>query len=352
MRSISWTHIPLSGIAPSVLDRSSHSLVVVGHKAYLFGGENVPRTPVDEELYIIDLNDGSTTTSRSTTRPSPRVGSFLTAHGDALYLWGGRESRDMTPCDASLWVYDIAADEWTRREAAGEVPEQRSYHCMAVAGERLFLHAGCPAKGRLDTVHSLPIPPSSSAHWTSHPSAPSPGRGGTVLCPLTIPSSGPSRRPVLVRFGGFAGYELGDTLDIYDPTTAQWTSTSVPGPEARSVHALVPYTSSTDPHLVALMLFGERDPAPVELGHNGAGKFHEDVWALRYLPPAEGAGEGEDVARGFSFVRIPAEGNTPEPRGWFGAGVWREGERERAVVLGGLNGKNERLGDLWIAEVK
>jgi hypothetical protein len=53
---LSWTRVPLSGVKSPILDRSSHSLAVVGNKAYLFGGENVPRTPVDDELYIIDLN--------------------------------------------------------------------------------------------------------------------------------------------------------------------------------------------------------------------------------------------------------------------------------------------------------
>jgi hypothetical protein len=88
------------------------------------------------------------------------------------------------------------------------------------------------------------------------------------------------------------------------------------------------------------MFFGERDPAPVELGHNGAGKFHDDVWGLRYGPSGS-----------FSFEKVVAKGDTPEARGWFDAGTWREGSRERAVVYGGLNGKNERLGDLWVAEV-
>lgn len=52
MPDINWTKLPLS----TALDRSSQSLVVVGSKAYLFGGENVTRTPVDDVLYIIDLN--------------------------------------------------------------------------------------------------------------------------------------------------------------------------------------------------------------------------------------------------------------------------------------------------------
>lgn len=44
----------------------------------------------------------------------------------------------MTPCDAALWVYDIASDEWRRVDPQGDRPEERSYHCMAVTGDRLF----------------------------------------------------------------------------------------------------------------------------------------------------------------------------------------------------------------------
>lgn len=51
MPAIHWTHLPLA----TTLARSSHALAVTGSKAYLFGGENVPRTPVDDVLYIIDL---------------------------------------------------------------------------------------------------------------------------------------------------------------------------------------------------------------------------------------------------------------------------------------------------------
>lgn len=53
---LSWRKAAIAGVQSPVLDRSSHSLAVVGNKVYLFGGENVPRTPVDDELYIIDLN--------------------------------------------------------------------------------------------------------------------------------------------------------------------------------------------------------------------------------------------------------------------------------------------------------
>lgn len=44
----------------------------------------------------------------------------------------------MTPCDASLWTYHIPSDEWKQLPAEGDVPEERSYHCMAVSGDNLY----------------------------------------------------------------------------------------------------------------------------------------------------------------------------------------------------------------------
>jgi hypothetical protein len=58
MPSITWKRLAVPSDASSAvaLKRSSNSLAIVGDKAYLFGGEAVPRTPVDDELYVIDLS--------------------------------------------------------------------------------------------------------------------------------------------------------------------------------------------------------------------------------------------------------------------------------------------------------
>jgi hypothetical protein len=71
----------------------------------------------------------------------------MVASGSKLFLWGGRESKEMTPCNSDLWVYDTAANEptWeclpTDKNGGGgnciEV-EERSYHAMAVSDERLY----------------------------------------------------------------------------------------------------------------------------------------------------------------------------------------------------------------------
>jgi hypothetical protein len=184
---------------------------------------------------------------------------------------------------------------------------------------------------------------SRSPSWKSLSSAPDPPRGGTVLAPFS------SR--YLLRFGGFSGYEIGGNLDVYDTQLEKWSSYDLSKngevPKARSVHALIPVnlTGKGLERVIALLLFGELDPAPVELGHDGAGKFSNDVWAL--VCP-----NGSDPERfeNFHWLRVSGdgEGEWPEARGWFGASAWADG---KVIVVGGLNGRNERLGDSWILEV-
>ena len=174
--------------------------------------------------------------------------------------------------------------------------------------------------------------------WRTLASAPEPARGGTVLA--SIPTVGFSGS--LVRFGGFAGHELGGPLDVYDIAKNAWTSVTPAGPDAppaRSVHTLLGVPKKKGSDLVAVMFGGERDPAPAELGHDGAGFFRSDVWGLKYGANGEWIWEK-------AFVE---DGNAPRERGWFAADVTENGE---VVVHGGLNEKNERMGDAWVLIVE
>ncbi|KAF7318475.1 Kelch repeat containing protein [Mycena chlorophos] len=367
-----WSQLRLpASPASEALQRSSNSVAVVGKQLYVFGGERLPRQPVDDELWVVDLEDGSISAAPTQDkRPSPRVGAAIAYDSrpgnEALYVWGGRESQDMTPCDLTLWKYAPKERKWesvATAEAANAdtAVEGRSYHAMCLAAGELYLHAGCPAKGRLASLHSLALDKSST--WTDLPSSPAPARGGTVLTPITLPSNG---ELLLVRYGGFAGYELGGTLDYFSPSSGTWSSIKMPGeefsqghPGARSVHALVPVNppiALPEGHVVAIMLFGERGPAPAHLGHLGAGTFHRDAWALLAAPSAGGSSGANP--HGFKWVEIQQEakdnshgdGKMPAARGWFGAD-WSS-ELGKVVVQGGLDDSNERLGDVWIGEVK
>ncbi|KAJ7756646.1 galactose oxidase [Mycena metata] len=378
MMRLIWSQLPLKSTvdaAVHALKRSSNSLVVVGDKAYVYGGEQTPRVPVDNKLWVIGLEDGSVSPApTSTLRPSARVGACLTYKPEtaSLYLWGGRESKDMTPCNSDLWTYGLVSGEWQKSAIAAGVSDEdnvegRSYHAMCIAAHNLYLHAGCPAQGRLATLHSVSLSSSSLSApptWSPLFAGPGPGRGGTVLCPITVPGS---PEPLLVRYGGFAGHELGGTLDYFSPARRTWGSIALPGSEgsdpghplARSVHALVPVSPPVDApapghgHVVAIMLFGERGPAPVHLGHMGAGQFHRDAWALMCTPSAVSAAN----EHGFLFAELKQEGEgedggVPEARGWFAAD-WAQGiHGGRVVVQGGLNDENNRLGDVWLGKIE
>jgi Galactose oxidase, central domain len=276
-----------------------------------------------------------------------RVGAAAAVIKDVIYIWGGRGGKDMAPLHngSNIHAFDTIKSEWNALELTkGYEPEDRSYHTLVTSQDKLYLHAGCPTKGRLSTLHSLDIG-SPSPSWVSLPSAPDPPRGGTALAPAF------SR--YFLRFGGFSGYEIGGNLDVYDTKLEKWSSYDLSQngevPKPRSVHAFVPVNLMWEDseQLVALLLFGELDPAPVELGHDGAGKFSNEVWAL--VCP-KGLGSDLDEFEKFRWINVKGDVDSewPEARGWFGASAWTHG---KVVVVGGLNGRNERLGDSWILEV-
>lgn len=109
-----------------------------------------------------------------------------------------------------------------------------------------------------------------------------------------------NRELIVKRHAGFAGVELPQVtdgapppLDIYTPSTNTWSTVhpapdpdhGFPGP--RSVHGLVPFTTSIRTNTsasvpIALLHHGERDAS--SLGHAGAGAFWDDAWLLLATP--------------------------------------------------------------------
>lgn len=237
----------------------------------------------------------------------------------------------MFPIDehGSLWTLDAAAQEWNLLPAASgsSFPEARSFHAMTSNGkDSLYVHAGCPASGRLSDLWEFNV---GSKVWKQLASAPEPARGGTSIAF----SDGK-----LYRFGGFDGKtEQGGSVDIYNPETDSWSSRTFSpdgksGPGARSVAAFLPVTIPEKGE-VLVSLFGESDPS--SLGHQGAGKMLSDVWAYEI--------ETDKWAQ-LSF----SEG--PQGRGWFDADVFQLDGKDAIVVSGGLGEDNERLDDLWVLQ--
>lgn len=382
-----WKRLPLDNIPSQLAARSSHNLALYNNKAYIFGGELKPRQPIGNEVIVVDLESGNGNQSTSNVKvlsaddenkvswPSARVGAGMTAHSKSksLFLWGGRGGKEMKAFDVrstnqdddnnsfeDIWRFDLESNQWsqlrTKAEKDEDFPPARSYHTVTSSPTHLYLHAGCLAQGRSAALHSLDL---DSLQWKQLKGSPEPARGGTVI--TTISSPKPSEPELLARWGGFCGHELGGPLDIYDPTSGEWTSHEViiegedKQPSKRSVHGFVPFKSKEKSYvevnneqkeIVAILFMGEGEGAPAELGHDGAGKFLNDIYALL-----------RDSKNSYSWLPLHPQddlsGASPKPRGWFAfdAQSLSNGKGIEIVIHGGLNEANERLSDAWILQI-
>ncbi|KAL1874777.1 hypothetical protein VTK73DRAFT_196 [Phialemonium thermophilum] len=316
------------------LRRSSQALSVVAKKAYMFGGELVARQPVDNDLYVIQLDQNSGPSIQTITAegeaPTPRVGSPSTRTEGTLWLFSGRGGLEMKPIEerGALWGYEVDVARWKMvqpTDSSAPYPAGRSYHCITSNGKNtVYVHSGCPEKGRLSDLWAFDL---QQKAWSELPPAPAPARGGASIAYLS---------GKLYRLNGFDGKtEQGGNLDVFDISAGSWSvrryrPDGIEGPEPRSVSTLLPVTVHGNDYLITM--FGERDPS--SLGHAGAGKMLGDAWVW-------------DV-QDETWQRLNTAGDTPEPRGWFDADVVSDDDAQCTVFIhGGLSEQNERLGDIW-----
>lgn len=405
-----WRPIPTDQLLP----RSSHSLSIVKGKAYIFGGEEIPREPADNHVHVFTLpqseddeTDYQAITAKSSKGPKgpvpeKRVGHTATAIDHRIYVFGGRGGKEMKPLEEKgrVWVFDTRTNQWSFLDPIKNTPypESRSYHASTSTLHPLhplhgptdptalsmnasnsgfddhgtvFIHGGCPVSGRKADVWGFDV---AAQTWSRFPDAPGPARGGANLC---------FAQDRLYRFGGFDGQkELGGlqclhfVVATFDdkggkgemdvaPKTGQWETVEAPEgtqvPGDRSVAGLHPVTTGQGRHFLLLFL-GERLPSGS--GHDGAGKFWDDVWSFQLKPEGMSAASFKDAARWLvgaktaegSWVKvdIPETSMTggitdyPGPRGWFASSQGQDLDPGSVVLWGGVHENNQRAGDGWI----
>lgn len=314
------------------LKRSSVCATAVNSTIYIFGGELEARKPRDNHVHKLNLNarqaDFQTLTAGENA-PTARVGAATTSLNGKVYMFSGRGGEAMAPVDeqGSLWVWDPSTESWdSLKPSSSTIPEPRSYHCMASDGQdTLYVHAGCPEKGRLSDLWAFSV---SKSQWTQLTSAPGPARGGASIAYAD---------GKLYRMNGFDGQtEQGGSLDVFDPAENSWSTIDFKpdgkaGPGARSVAILLPVRSKGETHLVTL--FGECDPS--SLGHLGAGNMLSDGWAYTLND-----GTWSQITAGSR--------QSPDGRGWFDADVVTVDGQDSIAVVGGLGESNDRLDDAWL----
>ncbi|KAM7219996.1 nitrile-specifier protein 2 [Rhypophila decipiens] len=411
---------PELGSVPS--PRVGHATAVIGHRIFLFGGRGGPdMTPLEENgrVWIFDTRSRSwscldpvlpVAPQSSCSGPSvPPARSFHSAIAT-------EKPDDLTPHPTHHQSHHPrpVPDSWRdwakgdsdqvgipQRPIVGSVAE-RATDPDADGYGTFIIHGGCLSDGtRTKDLWAFDV---ASRVWQRLPDAPGKPRGGTALA---------LSKSRLYRFGGFNGEsEEGGQLDYLELVTESFHDAYVSGggeqevaisarhnpgwqsflqgrenvgykevdpaekpltvgekeeeeawPGARSVASLEAITVGGGREYLVLML-GEREPSEDE-GHNGAGKFWDDVWVFQVpsqhmtaasltdgLLSAVGRKSGEGrwykVETGPHDDEDDASLPGPGPRGWIASGTMGELEENGIVIWGGLDSGNKRLGDGWI----
>jgi Galactose oxidase, central domain len=327
-------------------ERSSHGLSIVKKESVvlvLYGGEKVARTPIEGSaaLWLADLTTRSwkkVVVNTAADGPPERVGHAQAAHGNKIYIFGGRSGITMQEAAMNdMWAFDVETETWEQVIPSSDspLPEARSFHRMICIGDSLYVFGGCGAvSGRLADMHRFDI---SSQTWHNMGASKLRGRGGPNLVSLD------SGRKLAV-VAGFAGEETNDG-QRFDVVQGVWEDKLLcPTAELHGLRPRSVCTSASFPSLgVAIVFGGEVDPS--HKGHEGAGGFENDVVILD-----EQTGEYQET--------IPAAGEGwPGKRGWSDAASFEDPNNNdgstpsaRFYMYGGLAGDDTnpvRLSDLW-----
>lgn len=135
----SWTQINAQN-SDIILPRSSHGVSCTGSTLIVFGGENVARTPIDSNVYYIDIAGDNTwkhaKAADGSPEPQPRVAHSQVFIGNSLYIFGGRQGILMEEKGLNdMWKFDFGTFTWSEIEQKGDIPETRSFHkCFSENG--------------------------------------------------------------------------------------------------------------------------------------------------------------------------------------------------------------------------
>lgn len=306
-----WLKLHQKGTAPGA--RSSHAITIVGQKAYAFGGELAPREPVDNKLYVFDLESHSWSVAEvSGDVPPPRVGVTMASVGSTIYVFGGRDKEHKELNE--FYSFDTCTNKWT---ALSTGPAHRSYHSTTADDSHVYVFGGCGVNGRLNDLWAYDV---AAEKWIEYPNPGESckGRGGPGLAV----ASG----KIWVVYG-FAGMET-DDVHCFDPITNSWSQVETTGekPSPRSVFSSV----GIGKHI--FICGGEIDPS--DLGHLGAGCFSADTYVL-------------DTKTLIWKKCKDDSGDHPGPRGWCAFAAGKKAGKDGLLVYGGNSPSNDRLDDIF-----
>jgi hypothetical protein len=310
-----WAQLAATGSAPAA--REDHTWTVDGDRdtgttAWLFGGRSGSRAYAD--LFAYEL---ATDTWRAVTPanagPSARFGhEALWLPGRGLVVWAGQASA--TAFFNDLWLYDPAANRWTRLPNGGATPVPRYGSCSGIGPDgRLWISHGFTEDGtRFADTRAYDFATDTWADET--PDGRLPVERCLHGCWFTTDGA------FVLYAGQTTGVEaLADLWRLDGPGTAAAAWTRVEG------------TLPADRNLYA---YARVDGATVVVGGRGSGStYRADAWRF-----ADGPGGATSPT--------PIEIDGASPPGRAGATLIADAARGRLLLFGGKTG-SDALADLW-----
>ncbi|KAI0756782.1 hypothetical protein C8Q80DRAFT_1224263 [Daedaleopsis nitida] len=148
LASREWTRISVDGLAPS--GRIGHSVVMVGPRIYIFGGE--ADGELFNDLWCFDLStlvskpaweQLELPTKSSSSKPSPkparRTGHTCVAYRNELIVFGGTDGRYHYN---DTWAFDFSSKTWSELSCTGYIPCQREGHAAALVDDIMYVFGG------------------------------------------------------------------------------------------------------------------------------------------------------------------------------------------------------------------
>jgi hypothetical protein len=148
---LGWQELAVEGETPAAREDHTWTLNDEGTVAYLFGGRADGEALGD--LWVYDLTADRWERRDPARGPSERFGHTATWVPDVgLVVWSGQAGSDFF---GDVWAYDPMEDRWRELPASGEVPAARYGACADLGPDgRLWISHGFTFEGRFDDTRA------------------------------------------------------------------------------------------------------------------------------------------------------------------------------------------------------
>eukprot|EP01084_Bolivina_argentea_P008747 16361_1 len=206
-----WDKPKTTGNAPTA--RAAHASALIGHKMYIFGGNNGNK--VFNDLYCLDTISMKWCKMKAKGHiPCARSAHTMTAMNNKLLVFGGINENGKPLND--LIIFDIETNKWFKPKINGTPPPSRGGHsAVCIKNNELFIFGGGYNGKILNDLHIFNI---DSKQWLR------PSDTGIIPTPRTGASIISDTNNVIYIFGG--GNVFTDTLfnDLYVLDTGYFTT--------------------------------------------------------------------------------------------------------------------------------